>query len=345
MQSSNATANTPALASEYNDLREDVVVNAGDYATAGGSANAYTLSVDAVITAYSAGQVFKFKANHTNTSTATLNVNSIGAKTIKKSGSVELSADDIISGQIVVVVYDGTDMQLISETGNRYSVRQMTAGETISGATTPAPVYQDTSDNEFYLCDGNDNTKLKFAGFAISDGTDANPVSVQFTGVVSGFTGLSEGEDYYVQDTAGTIATTKGTYETKVGVAISTTELLIQRGHEELIGTDSVSASDSSGSVTNVTDTSTMPTEAKKAILDVMWGDPNTTQDYLGGQLVLYRDSLTSTAELNYSSAANGQRNITMSISGSTITITCWVSTNHAITGRVAFTGNLYYFT
>lgn len=113
---------------------------------------------------------------------------------------------------------------------SRFGIRQMTAGATINGATLPVPVYQNKTDNEFYACDGNDTSALKFLGFAISNGTDGASIDIQYNGVVTGFTGLAEGEKYYVQDTIGTIGTSPGTYEVLVGIAISETELLIQKG-------------------------------------------------------------------------------------------------------------------
>jgi len=111
------------------------------------------------------------------------------------------------------------------------------AGEIINGGTTPVPVYQNKTDNEVYQCDADDNTKYKFIGFAISDGTDGNNIYVQTNGVVGGFSGFSEGEKYYVQDTAGTIGTTAGTHAILVGIAISETELLIQKGKHRAHGT------------------------------------------------------------------------------------------------------------
>lgn len=101
------------------------------------------------------------------------------------------------------------------------------AGETVAGATLPVPAYQDTSDNEFYACDANDATKLEFVGFIISDGNDGDAIDIQFNGIVKGFSGLDEGEKYYVQDVAGTIGKTVGTYKVLAGIAISETELLI----------------------------------------------------------------------------------------------------------------------
>lgn len=88
------------------------------YGTAGGTADALTLTLSPVPSAYVAGQRFSFKASADNTSTTpTLNVNSLGAKTIKKksaTGKAALSAGDIQDGVIYTVTYDGTDMQLES---------------------------------------------------------------------------------------------------------------------------------------------------------------------------------------------------------------------------------------
>jgi len=109
-------------------------------------------------------------------------------------------------------------------------IRRLNAGATINGATLPVPVYQNTTDNEYYACDGNDLAALKFQGFAITNGTDGNPMSIQFNGVVDGFTGLDEGVPYWLSDTVGTIQNTPGTYAVQVGVAISQTQLLIRKG-------------------------------------------------------------------------------------------------------------------
>jgi len=106
------------------------------------------------------------------------------------------------------------------------NIRNLDYGETINGATLPVAIYQSTSDNEVYACDANDSTKLKFLGFAIENKTDGNSGKVQVAGRVGGFSGLSEGEDYFVQDDK-TIGTSKGTYTVLVGVATSTTEIKI----------------------------------------------------------------------------------------------------------------------
>ena len=62
-----------------------------------------------------AGQKFSFLANFTNTSASTVAVNGQAAKTIKKqNGTVDLVANDIVSGQLVTIEYDGTNFQMVS---------------------------------------------------------------------------------------------------------------------------------------------------------------------------------------------------------------------------------------
>ena len=64
--------------------------------------------------AYAAGNVFTFVVPNTNTGPATLNVNSLGAKTISRDGSTALVAGDLVAGSEVVVVYDGTRFQVLN---------------------------------------------------------------------------------------------------------------------------------------------------------------------------------------------------------------------------------------
>lgn len=112
----------------------------------------------------------------------------------------------------------------------------VTIGETIAGATTPVPVYQSKADGKFYACDGNDLTKLKFAGFIVTSGVANDTETLKTQGFVPGFTGLTVGEKYYVQDAVGTIGTSVGTYEILVGIAVSSTTIMIQKGRRYASG-------------------------------------------------------------------------------------------------------------
>lgn len=90
-----------------------------DYAGDGGSTDDYAITVTPAPIAYGLGQFFLFKANTANTGSATLNVNSLGAKTIKKFKDIDLDTNDIKAGQVVAVMYDGTNMQLVSPIGKQ----------------------------------------------------------------------------------------------------------------------------------------------------------------------------------------------------------------------------------
>lgn len=81
--------------------------------TAGGTANALTVSLNPPITAYAAGQEFRFISSAANTGAVTLNVNSLGAVAVNKGdGTVALGAGDLPASAMVTVVHDGTRFRL-----------------------------------------------------------------------------------------------------------------------------------------------------------------------------------------------------------------------------------------
>lgn len=90
---------------------------------AAGTADAITLdftdgTLDYNPTAYVTGQRFVFKASADNTGSVTVNVNSLGAKTVKKNaGADNLVAGDILNGGIYTITYDGANFQLGSGAG------------------------------------------------------------------------------------------------------------------------------------------------------------------------------------------------------------------------------------
>lgn len=84
------------------------------YAADGGANDTYVVTLSPIPTGYTTGMVVRFKANTANTGACTLNVNSLGAKTIKKEYNADLENSDIVANQIVSVIYDGTNFQLLS---------------------------------------------------------------------------------------------------------------------------------------------------------------------------------------------------------------------------------------
>ncbi len=117
--------------------------------TAGGSANAITITPSPAIAAYSAGQAFQFVSSAANTGPATLNVSGLGTKSITKAGTTALAAGDIPSGAVVTVRYDGTQFQLLNPaftgvssvalTGDGVVFNSTVSGSPITGSGTLAP--------------------------------------------------------------------------------------------------------------------------------------------------------------------------------------------------------------
>jgi hypothetical protein len=93
----------------------------GAYASTG-SSNAYVVTPTVALGAYVTGERYSFRANFANTGSATINISSLGAKTIKKmgvSGKTALVAGEIQDGQPVTVEYDGSDMVLVTPAASK----------------------------------------------------------------------------------------------------------------------------------------------------------------------------------------------------------------------------------
>ena len=78
-------------------------------------ADTITATASPTLAAYAAGQMFYFVAAGDNTTSVTLNIDALGAKAVTRDGSVALAAADIKSGEVIVVVYDGTRFQVVSQ--------------------------------------------------------------------------------------------------------------------------------------------------------------------------------------------------------------------------------------
>jgi hypothetical protein len=106
--------------------------------TSTGSSNAYVLTYSVAPTSIATGDKFAFIANFTNTGTATLNINSLGAISITRLAGATLQSGDLQSGAVVEVVYDGTEFQFINTNGAFYISNPDPTLEsaTFSGTTT-----------------------------------------------------------------------------------------------------------------------------------------------------------------------------------------------------------------
>lgn len=145
---------------------------------------------------------------------------------------VEVDATGLIDN-LLIPWSDATTPSLISE---------FTTGEAIDGTGTPVAVYLKASDSKVWKADSDATEScFKFVGFIVGNYGANVTADVITGGAVSGFAALTVGSDYYTNTSAGAISATPGTYSYKIGRAISTTKLLIEKGTKMITGTDALS--------------------------------------------------------------------------------------------------------
>lgn len=93
-----------------NEIQDGSLIYGG---TAGGTADALTLTTVPTFSAYATGMVIRFKSGASpNTGAATLQVNGISSPPAIQKNGAALAANDIQAGKFYEVIYDGTAFQL-----------------------------------------------------------------------------------------------------------------------------------------------------------------------------------------------------------------------------------------
>lgn len=115
-------AGTPLVAAWHNDVNTDVY----NTLSAVSGTNTIVATGPLSLTAYASGQWFKFVPANTNTGAVTINISTLGARSITKYGSTALVAGDLVVGMEAVLVDDGTRLQLINP-------RSVDLGTTVTG--------------------------------------------------------------------------------------------------------------------------------------------------------------------------------------------------------------------
>lgn len=133
-------------------------------------------------------------------------------------------------------VWSAGDEILSADLNNNFTealndYRDVTLGENI---TAPCPVYLKASDGKVYktLSSSNDEKIHSFVGFLMATGVTNDVKKCQVSGKVAGLSGMTAGNKIYLKDSAGTYGGTVGTYEKIIGIAMSSTELLLRVSSE-----------------------------------------------------------------------------------------------------------------
>lgn len=126
------------------------VLDAAFFAADAGANDTYAATLSPAITAYTTGVHYRFKSNTANTGAASINLNALGAITIKKAAggiTTDLADNDIRSGQWVDLVYDGTNMQMQSTLGNAVGAGSGTVTHTSGALTASALIVGNGTDD------------------------------------------------------------------------------------------------------------------------------------------------------------------------------------------------------
>lgn len=82
--------------------------NRSNYGVDTGVASTYTVALSPAAVGYTAGLTLTFKPGNTNTSSASINVNALGAKAIVNGSGANVSSGEIVAGRPLQITYDGT---------------------------------------------------------------------------------------------------------------------------------------------------------------------------------------------------------------------------------------------
>jgi hypothetical protein len=180
--------------------------------TASGT-NTYTVTI-AGVTSYTDGDAYVIKFTNGNDDDSSININGLGAKNLAKQFNVRVTGGDIVSGQELIIIYDGTNFQCLGIAPN-----QLFAYVTNDDSVTinkGQPVYAfGAAGNRMSVKlarNTSDSTSAQTVGVVFSSSIAPNQKGFIITqGVISGLNtaAYSPGAQLYLGATAGTLTSTK----------------------------------------------------------------------------------------------------------------------------------------
>ena len=105
--------------------------------------NALTGLATPTLGGYAAGAQYSFIAQNTNTAAVTIDIDTLGVKSITKFGTTPLAAGDIQAGALTLIEYDGTRFQLINVTNNNF--KYISEPTTISATASTGTINYDVA--------------------------------------------------------------------------------------------------------------------------------------------------------------------------------------------------------
>lgn len=169
----------------------------------------YVITLSPVPAAYATGAVYHFIPDTANTGAATLNINALGAKDIKKfsaSGKVALTTGDILANQPCEVMYDGTDMVLISAQQTRplYSTGQSTRAHASGTGTQNIAHGLGVTPRRFRIYFSGTTTTNPAYTRGLGTATGTSDETCTYTVGASNFVGQDSSNIIHTKDSSGT---------------------------------------------------------------------------------------------------------------------------------------------
>jgi len=172
----------------------------------------YTTTITGV-TSYTTNDAYVIKFNTANSNGATLNINSLGAVDLVKNNNVIITGGDISVGQEFIIIYDGTNFQMIGIAPNQMFAYVTNADSVTINKGQPVYAFGASGDRmSVKLADNtSEATSSKTVGLVFSSSIAAGGLGFVITqGVLSNVnTGAySPGDTLYVGASAGALTNT-----------------------------------------------------------------------------------------------------------------------------------------
>ncbi len=130
------------------DIAKNTQSGTFEYAVDAGASDTYVISLTPTLTAYTTGQTISFQPNTTNTGASTINIDSLGAKSIKLIDTTDPLDGDLTSGRIYDLKYDGTNF-VLQQVPERSTDAEATTWTNTTNYITP----KQAKDNYGFLSD------------------------------------------------------------------------------------------------------------------------------------------------------------------------------------------------
>ena len=175
--------------------------------------NTYAVTITGV-TAYTDGDAYAIRFTNGNDADSTININGLGVKTLVKEANIQVTGGDIVSGQELIIIYDGTNFQCVNVAPNQLFAF-VTNDDSVT-ITKGQPVYAfGATGNRMSVklaANTADATSAQTVGVVFSSSIAANQRGFIITqGVIGGLNTsmYNAGDQLYLGATAGSLTSIK----------------------------------------------------------------------------------------------------------------------------------------